>query len=145
MKVSKEQRESIRMMFGGRCAYCGCELSAGWHIDHVKAVGHDLDYRPGRYDENDNYIPSKYVKNGRVLRPENDTIENLYPACRACNIDKSSMPLEEWRQDLEELPNRMRKYLPNFRHAERFGLLVQMDVKVVFWFEKYRANQNLSA
>src|SRR6185503_14986465 len=137
MKVSKEQRESIRMMFGGRCAYCGCELSAGWHIDHVKAVGHDLDYRPGRYDENDNYIPSKYVKNGRVLRPENDTIENLYPACRACNIDKSSMPLEEWRQDLEELPNRMRKYLPNFRHAERFGLLVQMDVKVLFWFEKY--------
>lgn len=27
------------MKFGGRCAYCGCELpEKGWHADHVEAV-----------------------------------------------------------------------------------------------------------
>lgn len=27
------------MKFGGRCAYCGCELpEKGWHADHVQAV-----------------------------------------------------------------------------------------------------------
>jgi hypothetical protein len=137
MKISTAKREEIRMMFGGRCAYCGCELVAGWHVDHVKAVGHDFDYRRGGYDEHGQYTPSKFVRNGKVLRPENDVVDNLYPACRPCNIDKSSYSLEEWRDELSGLPERMRKYIPNFRHAERFGLLEIVKIKVEFWFEKY--------
>lgn len=26
MALTKKQREKLRMKFGGRCAYCGCEL-----------------------------------------------------------------------------------------------------------------------
>ncbi len=32
MALTKKQREKLRMKFGGRCAYCGCELpEKGWH------------------------------------------------------------------------------------------------------------------
>ncbi|MVM34585.1 hypothetical protein GO755_31440 [Spirosoma sp. HMF4905] len=24
--------------FGDKCAYCGCELTKGWHIDEVEAT-----------------------------------------------------------------------------------------------------------
>ncbi|EEI8572131.1 HNH endonuclease, partial [Salmonella enterica subsp. enterica serovar 4,[5],12:i:-] len=26
MALTRKQRERLRMKFGGRCAYCGCEL-----------------------------------------------------------------------------------------------------------------------
>ncbi|ECI2916317.1 HNH endonuclease [Salmonella enterica subsp. diarizonae] len=39
MALTKKQRAELRMKFGGRCAYCGCELpEKGWHADHVEAV-----------------------------------------------------------------------------------------------------------
>ena len=38
MALTKKQRVELRMKFGGRCAYCGCELpEKGWHADHVEA------------------------------------------------------------------------------------------------------------
>lgn len=44
LKLSKKQREELRMKFGGRCAYCGCQLpEKGWHADHVKAVYRELE------------------------------------------------------------------------------------------------------
>jgi hypothetical protein len=39
MALTKKQRAELRMKFGGRCAYCGCELpEKGWHADHVEAA-----------------------------------------------------------------------------------------------------------
>ncbi len=38
MALTKKQRAELRMKFGGRCAYCGCELGEKWHADHVKPV-----------------------------------------------------------------------------------------------------------
>lgn len=36
MIVSKIRREELRLLFGGRCALCGCELPArGWHADYI--------------------------------------------------------------------------------------------------------------
>ncbi len=35
--ATKKQRELIFNKYGGKCAYCGCELAKGWHID--KFVG----------------------------------------------------------------------------------------------------------
>lgn len=44
MVLTKKQRAELRMKFGGRCAYCGCELpEKGWHADHVEAVYRKLD------------------------------------------------------------------------------------------------------
>jgi len=38
-KLTKAQRAVLREKFGGRCAYCGCELpEKGWHADHLEPV-----------------------------------------------------------------------------------------------------------
>ena len=140
MKLNPKQREEIWSMFGGRCAYCGIALVKGWHIDHVKSVRYDFDYIRGGYDENGQYKPGRLAKNGKVLRPENDVIENLFPACRPCNIDKGAESLEDWREYLQgRMIDVMRRDVPNFRHAERFGLITVSSGPIVFWFEKYRS------
>lgn len=133
MKLSPREREEVRMMFGGKCAYCGVELVKGWHVDHVKAVRYDFDYIRGSYGK-----PSRLVKNGLMLRPENDVRENLFPACRPCNIDKGAESLEGWRSYLGgRMIDVMRRDIPNFRHAERFGLITVNYAPLVFWFETF--------
>lgn len=52
MALTKKQRAELRMKFGGRCAYCGCELpEKGWHADHVEAVRRNIskDYAMDRH------------------------------------------------------------------------------------------------
>ena len=36
-KGNRKQREALRQKFGGRCAYCGCELT-DMHADHFEPV-----------------------------------------------------------------------------------------------------------
>lgn len=144
MKLKPAEREAVRMMFGGKCAYCGVGLDGKWHVDHVKAVRYDLDYVRGGYDDHGQYTPSRIVKNGRMLRPQNDVRENLYPACIACNIDKGCEDLEDWRTYLGgRMIDVMRRDIPNFRHAERFGLLIATGIKLVFWFEKFNESRGM--
>lgn len=138
MKLSKQEREELRMMFGGMCAYCGIHLIQGWHADHVKAVRYGVDFISGGYDSNGQYTPSRRKKNGKMLRPENDTKDNLFPSCRACNIDKGGETLEDWRGYLQNrMINVMRQSIPNFRHAERFERITINTQPLLFWFERY--------
>ena len=34
--MKKIERELIFNKYNGKCAYCGCELKKGWHIDHIE-------------------------------------------------------------------------------------------------------------
>lgn len=131
MKLTPKQREALRARFGGCCAYCGHPLPAkGWHADHVKAVWRKLKWQ---------MTPEgwKMVATGELYAPENDTKENLFPACLACNIDKSNTPLDVWRKMLEERIGVCRRNHSAFRHAERFGLVKVVERPIVFWFERY--------
>lgn len=74
----KIDRKAVLAKTGGRCAYCGCELSKGRHVDHVEPIRRNV-------DETCEY-------------PENDCEENYLPACASCNINKHSMPLESFRR-----------------------------------------------
>ena len=114
MKLTRDRRKAVWGMFGGRCAYCGIALvSTKWHVDHVEPVIYDLTYVKGGYADGQ-YTPSRMVKKGKMLHPERDVIENLFPACPACNINKGSETLEDWRGVLEGLvPNNLRKYNAN--------------------------------
>lgn len=69
MPLTKTQREALKPMFGGRCAYCGCELGDKWHADHVEPVYRNFD--------------------GRLLNPHNERPDNYFPACVPCNLFKS--------------------------------------------------------
>ncbi|WP_033576134.1 HNH endonuclease [Dickeya chrysanthemi] len=134
MKLSKKQREDLRMKFGGKCAYCGCELpEKGWHADHVEAVFRKLEFGPRQTNG-----MRRIVATGEHFRPENDVLDNLFPACAPCNLFKSTFSVEMFRSEIERQTERARAYSVNFRTAERFGQLQLTPAPVVFWFEKYQ-------
>lgn len=83
MALTKKQREKLRMKFGGRCAYCGCELpEKGWHADHVQAVLRKSEQCMKAAEKRIFRLKSI----GDVFRPEADCPENLVPACAPCNL-----------------------------------------------------------
>lgn len=74
--LTKKKRSIVFAKYNGRCAYCGCELQKGWHVDHLKPINR---YSESVRDErgfvvsDENYNVKKVVKIGR---PENDVLEN---------------------------------------------------------------------
>jgi hypothetical protein len=133
MKLNKQEREALRMMFGGFCAYCGVLLDGKWHVDHVEAV-----QRQTRYQRGDGERPGRYVSTGKLWAPENDRSNNLFPACVPCNISKGPVSLEVWREWLQHgAVISQRDNYSAFRHAERFGRIIINPEPLVFWFERY--------
>lgn len=107
------------MKFGGRCAYCGCELpEKGWHADHVEAA-----LRKWEFGERQSNGTRRAVATGKFWRPENDAIENLFPACAPCNLFKATFSVDLFREEITRQAERARAYSVNFRTAERFGPL----------------------
>lgn len=123
-------------MFDGHCAYCGVVLpEKGWHVDHVEAV-----YRKMKMVRTDEPFGTyKYVKTGEYFAPENDNLGNLMPSCGPCNIDKATSTIEDWRSGLERKVQVLRNNYSAWRHAERFGLVAQIESRVTFYFERVRA------
>lgn len=130
--LTKSQRVKVLAMFDGHCAYCGNVLPIkGWHADHVEPI-----YRKTKMVIDDRWGSYKYVKTGECFAPENDHLGNFMPSCRPCNIDKSTLSLEDWRKSLERKPQVLRDNYSAWRHAERFGLVAQIQTKVIFHFER---------
>lgn len=138
MALTKKQRAELRMKFGGRCAYCGCELAEkGWHADHVKAVHRKLEI-----DEDARRLGKwKLRQTGEFYIPQNDNLENLFPACAPCNLFKSVFDIEEFRRQIAFQSGRALKTSVNFRTAERFGIVQIIDKPIVFWFEQYQQQE----
>lgn len=129
MKLTKKQREDLRLKFAGRCAYCGELLGDRWHADHIERVERKLELVRDGYR-------TRLRTTGEVYRPERDRIENLNPACAPCNIDKSAMGLEAWRSKLQRAADVLRRNQPTYRHALRFGLVQETGAIVTFYFER---------
>ena len=140
MKLGKKQREELRMKFGGKCAYCGYELTGRWHADHVEPVQRKYKYVPSsRVDGK--YIPAHLEPTGEVWCPERDTADNLFPSCQPCNTHKGPYSLEGWRRELERITGILQRGYPTYRHAVRFRQVIEQPGPIIFWFEKYRAQQ----
>lgn len=141
MTLSKSQRAELRAKFGGRCAYCGSLLpEKGWHADHIEPVFREWWKRRTRrvYDFVDGKIVSREERQTvGMLSPERDKLDNLFPSCRACNIDKHASTLENWRAQMQRRVEVCRNNYSAFRHAERFGLVQEIKKPIVFWFERY--------
>lgn len=119
MKLNKQQRDELKQKFGGHCAYCGELLGDKWHADHLVAVVRDL-------------------TTGKPEKPENDTYENLMPACTACNHNKRSLSLESWRSLLAHYRDiKVPRDCSQIRHLMRFGLVEFIQKPVTFYFESY--------
>lgn len=134
MALTRKQRERLRMKFGGRCVYCGCELpEKGWHADHVQAVLRKSE-RCMKAAEKGIF---RLKSTGDVFRPEADCPENIFPSCAPCNLLKTTYSLEMFRKQVSLQVERGRRSSVNFRTAERFGLISVVNKPVVFWFEQY--------
>ncbi|MDU4427642.1 HNH endonuclease signature motif containing protein [Clostridium sp.] len=113
--ISKKVREEVYRMYDGHCAYCGCKLEyKDMQVDHVKSL---------------------YAHEGR------DEIGNYKPACRACNFYKSTMSLEEFREQLETISDRLEKQFI-YRLGKKYELIIETNKKVEFYFETYRKGRN---
>jgi len=142
------RREELRMMFGGRCAYCGCELSGKWHADHaepIERITEPVRLASGHGYETTSAGFTKYRPTGKCRNPQNDSNGNLFPACVRCNILKANANVEGFRSMLtyfaQSIP-RIAGY-SHVHHLMRFGKLSINTDPVVFWFEKYNAQKEV--
>ncbi|WP_336284170.1 HNH endonuclease signature motif containing protein [Citrobacter arsenatis] len=137
-KLTKKQRAVIREKFGGKCAYCGCELPERWHADHVVPVVRKLKaVKTGHHTY-------KLVSTGEMHYPENDKLENMYPACVECNLYKHAASVECFRKMIVDGFRGAVNRSQSLRCAQRFGMLTvtpAADADVIFWFEKYQAEK----
>jgi hypothetical protein len=113
--VSKSKfRQDVFDKSQGNCWYCGVILAKGWHVDHFYPV----------------------VRVGdAMLYPELDTIDNMVPSCPQCNMMKSSMPIESFRSTITEFVTSLNKYKTQYKFAKKYGLVLEVDKPVTFFFE----------
>lgn len=131
LKLNKIDREKLKQKYCGRCAYCGAQLGSRWHADHLDPVERSWEY----YKKPNGMLGTRTTG---MTKPENDRLDNLMPSCVKCNNDKLNLTLEDWRrwikgriQTLNEDPR-----YASYQKAKRFGLVVETDIDVVFYFEK---------
>lgn len=110
-KLSKAEREQVYKKFGGRCAYCGCNLEyKGMQVDHVESL-----------------------RNGGA-----DELENMFPACKSCNWYKSTMTVDQFRTYLEQIPARLMRDSIPYQVGMRFGIIKQGEPRIKFYFENHK-------
>lgn len=125
--MTKKDRELVFNKFGGKCAYCGCGLGKGWHVDELEPCRriHKWDSVNRRW---------QYVG---MAHPERVHIDNQNPSCPSCNINKHSMSLEEFRESISKYINSLNQYSTQYKIAKRYGLVQETAKPVVFYFETY--------
>lgn len=110
--IPKAIRQQVYEKFGGHCAYCGAPLAyKDMQVDHIEA------HSVGGTDE----------------------LENYNPACRMCNFYKGTMTIDQFRDELEKVQGRLKKYYI-YRLALKYELIQEKENEVVFYFERRCGN-----
>lgn len=145
MILNKKQREKLKYKYGGNCSYCGVELKQRWQADHFKPVNRIKRYIKDEHGRNKRDSKNKLITETIMLNPENDVIENMMPSCCKCNNDKSSSSIEQWRRIIKHRIHTLNndpKYA-SYQKAKRYGLIIETDIDVVFWYEKYNSEPQI--
>ncbi len=123
-EIKKQLRFDVLNKCNSKCAYCGCNLiGLLFHMDHVI---------PKR-----RYV-SKVVWEG--MEVGNDNIENLLPSCQSCNLAKNDISLEDFRLLISNRVNRLEESSSTYRMAKKFGLVVEIEKPIIFYFETLTHN-----
>jgi len=115
--MKKQDRQQIFEKYDGKCAYCGCELQKGWHVDHIEPV------------ERNPFNSSEMAK------PERDNLGNMNPSCAPCNIQKNSYSIEEFRRNIRRFVESLNRYSTQYKFAKKYGLIQENGIEVKFYFE----------
>lgn len=112
--LTKEIREKIHGRYGGRCAYCGKEIS---------------------YKEMQISLKIPYYR-----MADKGEYENYLPSCRLCNYYRRSLPLDDFRAKIVNFRYDLMEH-PKYQMLVRFSLFPpKMEKrKVTFYFETQSA------
>lgn len=131
--ISKNLRLQVYNKYDGHCAYCGCELEhKDMQVDHLNSIG-EKRIRA----EYDNFKETGHWKSLRDSDFQDDSIENLMPACRMCNYYKGDWQLEDFRNRLTTMLMRNVRLPFDYRLAIKYGLVVENIKPIKFYFEEY--------
>ncbi len=110
-------REQVWLKYNKHCAYCGCELPklADMQADHINSVYHS----EIKGNETDN------------------SLDNLLPACKQCNLYKSVLDVDTFRKRLKDTMLKNLQKTFNYRLALKYGLITETDKQIKFYFEQY--------
>ena len=117
----KKNRELIFSKYGGKCAYCGCDLQKGWHVDHIEAI-----YR----NWNEDQLTFYGIKKGE------ESIENYNPSCARCNVRKTTWTIEQFREQITLQVDRMKRDSSSFRLALDYESIKETKADIKVYFEK---------
>ena len=126
--MKKSDRIKIFEKYGGKCAYCGCDLTKSWHADHIQPI-----VRDSKWDRK----KGKFVNSGTCRYPENEILENYNPACSSCNIQKNSFTLEQFRSNIQGFLNSLNLYSTQYKFVKKYGLVTETKMQVKFFFETF--------
>jgi 5-methylcytosine-specific restriction endonuclease McrA len=130
-RISKEKRAKVYAKYGGRCAYCGKEISINdMQIDHIKAFAQSIYGK-----ENDRKQVAEMIDDGSI-----DDMDNLLPSCRACNYYKNINGIDGFRQRI--LNQLSHTCIDTFqaRLAMQYGIIEYKPWDGEFYFEKIKKN-----
>jgi 5-methylcytosine-specific restriction endonuclease McrA len=138
--MKKQERQQVFEKCNGRCAYCGCELQKGWHVDHNEPVRrgeryvYDVDGKRTRKQD------GEYLMEYYEIHPERNNVENYMPACPSCNINKHSDTIEEFRNNIQGYLNSLNLRMVQYKMVKKYGLVEETNKPVVFYFETLNNN-----
>ena len=116
-RIPKKTRELVLNKFGGKCAYCGCDLTLRtMQVDHIKAV-----------------YTSSLDNDG--VETQDDSLDNLNPSCRQCNFYKGTLDIEQFRKKIMTTLYETCQNTFQAKLAKKLGMLTvkQFDK---FYFER---------
>jgi DNA-directed RNA polymerase subunit M/transcription elongation factor TFIIS len=126
--MKKSDRIKIFEKYGGKCAYCGCDLTKNWHADHIQPI-----VRDSKWDRK----KGKFVNSGICRNLGNEILENYNPACPSCNIQKNSFTLEQFRSNIQGFLNSLNLYSTQYKFVKKYGLVTETKMEVKFFFETF--------
>lgn len=133
--MKKHDRKIVFDKFGGKCAYCGCDLEKGWHVDHVepcrRLVTTEMIEQPEgvfpRYKFTDKLVG--------YSNPDANHIDNYMPSCPSCNINKHSDTIEQFRKNIQGYLNSLNARMVQYKMVKKYGLVIETNIPVKFYFE----------
>lgn len=119
--MKKEIREAVYKKCGGKCAYCGVDITIGkMQVDHVQ---------------------SQFLHKNGYIECDLHHIDNLLPACASCNNYKGASTVEMFRKHIFEQPRKLRAASSMLRLAERYGIVTITEKPILFYFETINPHQ----
>lgn len=115
-------REMLFKKYDGRCAFCGCQLVARWHVCGIQP------------------LKSSVGPKGNVIIGD-DSYENKLPACVPCSLARIQhshgglIDIESFRKSLYWSMEFL-QHDANYKKAIRYGLIIETNEPIIFYFEK---------